>query len=247
MITFEAINDYDIKELISSFDKALKIRLDKEGIVGEQLKPKVFLGENKEYLNNENQQKYERPIISVFLNKRAPASLTDKNFFSGTLQHSAAFEEQDSKGERFKVLFRDNEIKLMLRAKTKNEIYLLNQMIERTLLFEKSSFTNCNLIRFVSSQDRNDNIADFYMSEIVFRARTRIHYRIIDDVVLESLTISYQDHLCDYFDLIEHKCVFKDFNNNISAEKENLANDISCYKKTFCNQYYIKEKIEVKR
>lgn len=244
MISLQSVNDYDIKDLLTSVDKAIKIRLTKENLKDDSLKPKIFLGENKEYLHNENQQQYERPIINMFVTKRAPASLSDKNFFSGTIQHSAAFEETID-GERYRLLFRDNEIKLILRAKSKNEIYLLNQIIERTFLFEKKCFTNCNLIRFVQSQDKNDNLNDFYMSEIIFRARTKIFYKVIDDVVIEEININYQDCLCDYFDVKEHKCLYKDY-NEISAEKENLANDISCYKKSFCKNYFIKEKITVK-
>lgn len=245
MITHQAINDYDIKDLLTSFDKAIKIRLTKENLKDDSLKPKIYLGENKEFINNENQQKYERPIINMYVTKRAPASLSDKNFFSGTLQHSAAFEEEIN-GERYKLLFRDNEIKLVLRAKTKNEIYLLNQIIERTFLFEKQCFNNCDLIRFVQSQDKNDGINDFYMSEIIFRARTKIFYKVIDNVLLSEFTINYQDQLCDYFDVINHRCTFKDY-NGVSSEKEEKANDISCYKKTFCKNYFLNEKITIKR
>lgn len=244
MISLESINDYDIKDLLTSVDKAIKIRLTKEKLASDTLKPKIYLGENKEYLNNENQQQYERPIINMFVTKRAPASLSDKNFFSGTIQHAAAFEETIN-GERYKLLFRDNEIKLILRAKTKNEIYLLNQIIERTFLFEQKCFPNCNLIRFVQSQDKNDNLNDFYMSEIIFRARTKIFYKVIDDVIIEDIFVTYQDHLCDYFDVNNHKCLYKDY-NEIPAEKDSTANDISCYKKSFCKNYFIKEKITIK-
>jgi hypothetical protein len=252
------LNKSDIKDLLIYLDKAIKIRLQKEGFYESRYVPKIYLGESREYLDNENQTPYERPFITLNVSRRGPASLSDKNFFSGQLQHSPGFKiaVDKDKGIYKQLLLRDNEIKLYIRAKTKSEIYFLQQILERVMIYEQKWFENCSLIRFIESKDRFVIKEDLYEAEFIFRARTQVEVLIKDDAILETVNIIYKNTLCKYFDVYEHKCVYYDmfgslpecsFDNEEDcrppgtpehAQREEEANDIDCYLgKEWCTEH----------
>lgn len=241
-----AKNPYDLKDFISSFDKAIKIRLNQEGFTDSKFIPKVSLGLDKTFQQNELQSIYERPFIEILISKRAPASLTDKDFFTGMSQHRPYFSsEENSEGVTNKVLYRDNEIKLIIRTKTKNELYTLVQVIERMLMFESKLFTNCVVVRYINFKDKSELCYSLFEGEITLRARTMITYTETDNAIMNSYTITYQDELCSYFDLLSGKCTYSDKHDGELAEKENEANDISCYKSDFCKNHKFKNKFEI--
>lgn len=241
----KVINDYDLKDFISSLDKAIKIRVAKESIYKPENIPKITLGSDKAFQENENQSVYERPFIEIYVSRRAPSSLSDKDFFSGMTQHAPYFSEETPDGKIYKRLYRDNELKLILRTKTKGELYNLVQMFERLIIYESKLFKHTAvLMRYIGFKDKTELVYSLYEGEITLRVRTSVVIEEEDNSVLNNVNITYQDSLCDYFDLVDCKCSFeKHF--GVPAEKSHLANDISCYRKNFCKNYITNEKLSV--
>lgn len=231
------LKNNDLKRFIVSLDKAIKVCYATNDVVKESNVPKIVLGENKEHQESEKFKDYTRPFLSIQLDRRENASLTDTKFFSGMKQYgslspmSNAYSEQDI--EYFR---RDNEITLLLKAKGKNEIYNAIQTIEKIFMIKEiKSLLDCEMCVFVSAKEKREQDDSLYVSEIKLYVRTVIEKTTQDNAVLENVVVSYSS-LCSYYDLNTQKCTFSQIHGT-KAEGQDAANDFRCYNKSTCKDY----------
>lgn len=232
------LNNDDIKRFISSLDKAIKASYLLDSTVEEDKIrfPKIFLGESREFLETEKSKPYSRPFITVFLERRESASLTDTKFFTGMKQHGAITKTSDLLGENeFSYFRKDNEISLILRAKSKNEIYDTIQSIEKIFLYSQlKSLLDCEIAIYVSTKEKRDIELDFFVAEIKIHVRTVVVKKTVDNVTFDKITIKYGT-LCRYYDLSSQKCTYSSIHGT-KAEQEDDADDIKCYNRN-CKDY----------
>ena len=240
-IDLSILNSNDIKDFVSSLDKAIKICFSLEKEENLKIVPKVMLGENRDFLSNQKQLSYERPFLSVFLTRREPSSLSDTNFFVGMKQHGASFRNvvnTFNEASEISYFRRDNELTMILRAKTKSEIFHCLQVIERIFMLpEIKKLLNCEICHFVSLKENRNIEDDLYSAEIKINVRTTITLMAIDNVVLEKVSIYNTKGLCKFYDLSTQSCSCKKI-TGFEAEKEDLATDVKCYFGTdWCKDY----------
>lgn len=234
--TFILKND-DLKRFIVSLDKAIKVCYATNIAPKESVVPQIILGESKDFFDSKKFKNYERPFLSIQLDRRESASLTDTKFFSGMKQHgslspmSNAYSEQD-----FEYYRRDNEISLILRAKSKNEIYNAIQTIEKIFLIKEiKSLLDCELCIFVSAKERREMDDNLFVSELKIYVRTVIEKVTQDNAILDKFVVSYSN-LCTYYDLSTQKCTFYQIHGT-KAEGQDAANDFRCYNSSTCKDY----------
>lgn len=229
------INNNDIKRFLISLDKALKMSyLTNE--VNDQNFPKLLLGESRDYLDNEKVKPYSRPFVTLLLERRESASLSDTKFFSGMKQHGAISPSASAFSENDIDYFRkDNEITLIVRAKSKKEVYSCIQTIEKIFLIkELKALLDCELSVFVSSKEKREIENDFFVAEVKVHVRTIVKKHAIDNAFFEKINITYGS-LCRYFDLSSQKCTYFKIHGT-KAEREDDADDIQCYNQ-WCKDY----------
>lgn len=231
-IDVSILNSNDIKDFVVSLDKAMKVCFSLESEENLKKVPKVSLGESRDFLDNQKQRPYERPFLSVFLTRREPSTLNDTNFFIGMKQHGSSFRNVvNSFNEATELSYfrRDNELTLVLRAKTKTEIFHCLQVIERIFMVsEIKKLLNCELCLFVSSKENRAIEDDLYSAEIKINVRTSITQAKVDNVILEKVSIYNTKGLCKFYDLNTESCLCKSI-TGFEAEKQDLADDVKCY------------------
>ena len=232
------LNNDDIKRFINSLDKAIKASytIEPEVEVEKIRFPKIFLGESRDFLETEKSKPYNRPFITILLERRESATLTDTKFFSGMKQHGAITKSIDVYAENeFSFFRKDNEITLIIRAKSKNEIYETIQAIEKIFFFgELKALLDCEIAIYVSSKEKRDVELDFFVAEVKLHVRTVVTKKTIDTVTFDKVVIKYGS-LCRYYDLSTQKCTYSQIHGT-KAEQEDDADDIKCYNRN-CKDY----------
>lgn len=229
------INNDDIKRFIVSLDKAIKFSYATNE-ANDQNFPKILLGESRDYLDNEKAKPYTRPFVGLLLERRESASLSDTKFFSGMKQHGSISPSASAYTENDIDYFRkDNEFVLILRAKSKKEIYSCVQSIEKIFLVpELKKILDCELCIFVSSKEKREIEDDFFVAEVKIHVRTIVKKHAIDGAFFDKINITYGS-LCRYYDLSSQKCTYSSIHGT-KAEREDDADDIQCYNQ-WCKDY----------
>src|SRR5574343_1267243 len=127
-------NPNDILDFITSFDLAIK-RQSKFENLNENLIPKLYIGENKKFKNNIENDVYDRPIMTFNIKQRGPASLSNSEFFIPPHQHG--FTEFNN----YSLKRKDNQIKITIRTKSQTEQLFLIGFLERVCDLQKQVFS----------------------------------------------------------------------------------------------------------
>lgn len=227
----------DLKSFIVSLDKAIKVCFAMNESDFEKLTPIITLGDNKEFSENDNSKQYSRPFINISLDRRETASLTDTKFFSGMKQHGALKTTSFAYSENEESYFlKDNEIALIIRAKTKLEIYNTIQTLEKIFYInELKSLLSCNLCFYLSTKEKRESVDGFFIAEMRINVRTVVEKTSIDNVFFDKVSVNYSN-LCSYFDLASQKCTYSKIHGT-KAEGETEADDFRCYSAANCKDY----------
>lgn len=230
-------NINDVLDFITSLDLAIKRQAYVENL-DESLIPKLYVGENKAYKKNIENDKYERPILTFNLEQRGPASLSNTEFFIAPHQHGFLDKKTIEGGTNKYVQRKDNQINLTVRTKTQSEQMFLISFLERVCDLQKEVLT-CQKIQHVITKIEKTIQQDFYIFNFYINIRNTIFVTERDDAIMESVVISNLSPICKFFNMTEHKCL------NADSTKANEANDFKCSDKNFCEQYVPKINIKI--
>lgn len=233
-------NQNDVLDFITSFDLGIK-RQAAEELLKDSMIPKMYIGENKSFKTNIENDKYDRPILTFNLKQRGPASLSNTEFFIPPHQHGLLDAKILENGKTRYIQRKDNQIKITIRTKTQTEQLFLIGFLERVIEFQKQSFTSTKT-QYVVTEVAEKIEHDYYIFHFFINIRTTIFVTEEDGQILEHITISNIVPLCKFFNLTNHTCMCVD----VSEETKAIASDIKCSQKDFCIKYIPKINIRTK-
>lgn len=231
------LNKQDLLDFITSLDLGIK-RQAKQELVDDNLIPKIFIGENKQFKDQITSEKYERPFLTIALKKRGPASASKSDFFSAPHQHGFLDKQDVGGGEYKSVQRKDNLLKLTFRTKTLKEQYFLMTFIERVVDLQQAVFT-CNKIQSAETIPHEQITDDMYLLDVYIYIRTTIFVSERDDAIFNTGIISYRSPICKHYSMSSHTCT------KIDSEKYLEATDLKCYESAFCKDYEPKINIKI--
>lgn len=232
-------NPNDILDFITSFDLAVK-RQSKFENLNEKLIPKLYIGENKSFKENIENDVYDRPIMTFNLKQRGPASLSNSEFFIPPHQHGFLDNKVNGKGSDVYVQRKDNQIKITLRTKTQTEQMFLIGFLERVCDLQKHVFTSTKTQHVVTEVEEITQ-KDYYIFHFYMNCRTTIFATERNDIYFDSAVISNVSPICKFFNCTTQVCM----NVDVSEEKKQTANDIRCSEKNFCDKHINKINIKI--
>ena len=226
-------NPNDILDFITSFDLGIK-RQSKFENLNENLIPKLYIGENKKFKNNIENDVYDRPIMTFNIKQRGPASLSNSEFFIPPHQHG--FTEFNN----YSLQRKDNQIKITIRTKSQTEQLFLIGFLERVCDLQKQVFS-AQKTQYVATEIEETIQKDYYIFHFYMNCRTTIFATERNDIYFDSAVISNIAPICKFFNCTTQMCM----NVEASDEIKQIANDIKCSEKNFCDKHINKINIKI--
>ena len=233
-------NPNDVLDFITSFDLAIKRQATFENL-NTNLIPKLYIGENKAFKGNVENDQYDRPIMTFNIKQRGTASLSNTEFFIPPHQHGFLDPKQIEGGNTRYIQRKDNQIKLTIRTKTQNEQLFLISFLERVTDLQKGIFTSQKSQHVVTEVEEKMQ-QDYYVFHFYINCRTTIFATERDDLVYDEAVISNIAPICKSFNLTNHTCM----NPDVTDEFKLTINDINCSNKAFCEKHVSKINIRIK-